>query len=88
MTHVHTRGQNGEAVIRGWVAPGFDTVKEQFERNFMHGSEVGAAFSATQDGEPLVDLWEVPPMRARTYLGRKTRSASFSLAQRASLPFA
>jgi CubicO group peptidase (beta-lactamase class C family) len=43
--------------IDGWVAPGFENVRDQFEKNFADGLEVGAAFAAYQDGEKVVDLW-------------------------------
>ncbi|HEV7941444.1 MAG TPA: serine hydrolase domain-containing protein [Solirubrobacteraceae bacterium] len=41
----------------GWVAPGFERVAEAFEQNFTTREEVGAAFAATLDGRPVVDLW-------------------------------
>jgi CubicO group peptidase (beta-lactamase class C family) len=41
----------------GFVAPGLEAVREEFERNFAERGEVGAAFAAFRDGEPLVDLW-------------------------------
>ena len=41
----------------GFVAPGFERVKEEFERNFAERSEVGAAFAVVRDGELVVDLW-------------------------------
>ena len=43
--------------IHGTVAPGFETVRETFERNFASGAEVGAACAAVVDGELVVDLW-------------------------------
>lgn len=47
--------ENG--LISGYVAPGFEPVAEEFERNFTSRGEVGAAFSAVCDGELVVDLW-------------------------------
>jgi CubicO group peptidase (beta-lactamase class C family) len=41
----------------GWTAPGFEVVRDQFEKNFIDGLEVGAAFSAYHRGEKVVDLW-------------------------------
>ncbi len=41
----------------GSVAPGFERVREVFERNFADGLEVGAACSAVVDNEVVVDLW-------------------------------
>ncbi|WP_433182354.1 serine hydrolase domain-containing protein [Actinoallomurus sp. CA-150999] len=43
--------------IEGFVAPGFERVAEEFERNFADRGEVGAAFAAVRDGRPVVDLW-------------------------------
>ncbi|HSG89777.1 MAG TPA: serine hydrolase domain-containing protein [Pseudomonadales bacterium] len=47
----------GEApIIEGFVAPGFEAVREAFHDNFVHGVERGAAFAVLRDGERLVDL--------------------------------
>ncbi len=43
--------------LNGWVAPGFDAVRDAFEANFEAGREVGAAFAACHHGEVVVDLW-------------------------------
>lgn len=40
-----------------WVAPGFEGVAAAFEANFAEHRELGAAFAAYVDGEPVVDLW-------------------------------
>ena len=47
--------QNRE--IRGDVAPGFEPVREEFERNFAERGELGAACCAYVGGENVVDLW-------------------------------
>jgi CubicO group peptidase (beta-lactamase class C family) len=44
-------------VIDGWVAPGFEDVREQFRRNFAELDELGAAVAAYVGGEKVVDLW-------------------------------
>ncbi|HEY8216326.1 MAG TPA: serine hydrolase domain-containing protein [Acidimicrobiia bacterium] len=44
-------------VVAGWTAPGFEHVRDKFAQNFEEGLEVGAAFAAYRDGEPVVDLW-------------------------------
>ncbi|WP_046469421.1 serine hydrolase domain-containing protein [Allosalinactinospora lopnorensis] len=44
-------------MIEGDVRPGFEEVREEFERNFAERGEVGAAFSVYRGEEPLVDLW-------------------------------
>ena len=43
--------------IDGWTAPGFEGVRDRFEKNFADGLEVGAAFAAYHRGEKVVDLW-------------------------------
>jgi len=40
-----------------FVAPGFEGVREQFERNFTEHREVGASVCVYRDGECVVDLW-------------------------------
>ncbi|WP_084396337.1 serine hydrolase domain-containing protein [Henriciella aquimarina] len=42
--------------IRGFVAPGFEPVRDVFEATFEAGEELGAGFSAILDGEVIVDL--------------------------------
>ena len=42
---------------QGWTAPGFESVRDAFVRNFDEGNEVGAAFSAYHRGQKVVDLW-------------------------------
>src|SRR4051794_38280795 len=44
-------------VIDGSVAPGFEPVREQFQRNFAQRGELGAAVAAYRGGEKVVDLW-------------------------------
>jgi CubicO group peptidase (beta-lactamase class C family) len=44
-------------MIDGFVAPGFERVREAFARNFDEQLEIGAAFSAWRGDEKLVDLW-------------------------------
>lgn len=42
---------------QGFTAPGFEAVREEFERNFSERGDTGAAFAAHRDGELVVDLW-------------------------------
>jgi CubicO group peptidase (beta-lactamase class C family) len=42
---------------KGWVAPGFEEVSEEFDRNFAERGEIGAAVAAYWRGEKVVDLW-------------------------------
>jgi len=48
----------GEAVISGWVAPGFDVVHDAFAGNFRReDAELGAALAVYADGRCVADLW-------------------------------
>lgn len=55
--------------VRGTCAPGFEAVREEFTRNFAERGEVGAAVSATVNGEVVVDLWAgwTGPERTRSW---------------------
>jgi CubicO group peptidase (beta-lactamase class C family) len=44
-------------MIGGSVAPGFEAVRREFERNFEERRELGAAVAAYVGGEKVVDLW-------------------------------
>src|SRR5687768_14056212 len=43
--------------VEGLVAPGFEEVRGEFERNFAERGEIGAAVAAYWRGEKVVDLW-------------------------------
>ena len=43
--------------VGGWVAPGFEEVRDEFDRNFAERGEIGAAVAAYWRGEKVVDLW-------------------------------
>ena len=43
--------------ISGFVAPGFEPVRAQFERNFTQHAEVGASVCVYQGDTCVVDLW-------------------------------
>jgi len=43
--------------IHGTCHEAFGAVRDQFEKNFADGLEVGASVCVTQDGETVVDLW-------------------------------
>ncbi len=43
--------------IHGRCSERFAAVREAFQKNFEQGLEIGASFSAVQDGECVVDLW-------------------------------
>jgi CubicO group peptidase (beta-lactamase class C family) len=45
------------AAIDGMVAPGFEEVRAEFQRNFAERGEIGAAVAAHRRGEKVVDLW-------------------------------
>jgi CubicO group peptidase (beta-lactamase class C family) len=44
-------------IIHGEVAPGFEPVRREFERNFRERGEVGASCAIYLDGKPVVDIW-------------------------------
>lgn len=44
-------------MIDGHVAPGFELVRHEFERNFRERNDLGAAVAAYVKGEKVVDLW-------------------------------
>src|SRR5688500_1345233 len=46
-----------KAHVDGLVAPGFEEVRTEFERNFAERGEIGAAVAAYWYGEKVVDLW-------------------------------
>lgn len=48
---------DSEPPIGGTVAPGFEPVRDEFERNFTQRGELGAAVAAYHEGETVVDLW-------------------------------
>lgn len=43
--------------VNGGVAPGFEEVRVEFERNFHERGERGAAFAVYEHGTKVVDLW-------------------------------
>ncbi|MBN1139503.1 MAG: beta-lactamase family protein [Anaerolineae bacterium] len=50
-------GQGDSSLIHGQVAPGFEAVRAEFERNFAERGEIGAACAVYHGGRPVVDLW-------------------------------
>ncbi|GEC10554.1 serine hydrolase [Streptomyces spinoverrucosus] len=57
--------------ISGTVAPGFESVRDEFARNFTDRDEQGAALAVTLNGERVVDLWGGPadPTTGRAWDG-------------------
>jgi len=53
-------------MVEGDVAPGFEPVRDEFERNFRERREIGAAVAAYHRGEKVVDLWGGFQNRRRT----------------------
>jgi len=43
--------------VHGTATSAFDSVREEFEKNFDERGEVGASLTVFVDGEPVVDLW-------------------------------
>lgn len=48
---------SGAAEPHGFLAPGFEPVRDRFAAILAADGELGAAFAATVGGEPVVDLW-------------------------------
>ncbi len=58
MAGIDTSGRTVTASKHGGcVAPGFEEVQAEFERNFAERGEIGAAVAAYWRGEKVVDLW-------------------------------
>lgn len=64
---------------QGFVAPGYEEVREEFERNLRRRGELGGAFAAYVDGQLVVDLWGgwADPKRTRPW-ARDTSVVVFS----------
>ena len=45
------------SLLQGEVAPGFEEVASEFEKNFAQRKEVGAACAVYHEGRKVVDLW-------------------------------
>ncbi len=54
---MHSNWRSARCAAEGFVAPGYEAVAEEFERNFTERADVGAGFAAVQDGRLVVDLW-------------------------------
>lgn len=54
---IQARARRVPAPIDGYVAPGFEEVRTELERNFAERGEIGAAVAAYWRGEKVVDLW-------------------------------
>src|SRR5262249_26387384 len=54
---LHAKEHQPLVVVSGSVAPGFEEVRTEFERNFTERGEIGAAVAAYVRGEKVVDLW-------------------------------
>jgi CubicO group peptidase (beta-lactamase class C family) len=52
-----TQGQGHAHAVSGFVAPGFESVREAFIENFERRDELGAACCVYHRGEKVVDLW-------------------------------
>src|SRR6187200_340231 len=53
-----TASDSSKAGVSGFVAPGFEEVRAEFERNFEgRRGEIGAAVAAYWRGSKVVDLW-------------------------------
>jgi CubicO group peptidase (beta-lactamase class C family) len=57
MAVTHTDAVHDAPRHGGRVAPGFEEVGAEFDRNFLERGEIGAAVAAYWRGEKVVDLW-------------------------------
>ncbi|HET9729670.1 MAG TPA: serine hydrolase domain-containing protein [Acidimicrobiia bacterium] len=63
----------------GFVADGFERVRDVFEENFAKGLEVGASFAVYHRGELVVDLWGgIADQQRNTPWTRDTMALVFS----------
>ena len=53
----HKAKRNPDKIIHGYVAPGFEEVKEEYINNFIHRKENGSAITIYYKGDKVVDLW-------------------------------
>lgn len=59
--------QSKRVRAEGFVEPGLESVAAEFERNFLERTEVGAAFAATRNGKPIIDIWGGRAAPGRTW---------------------
>jgi CubicO group peptidase (beta-lactamase class C family) len=52
-----TQTQSNAPFIGGYVAQGFEAVRDVFAANLTSGEELGATFSVVKDGETIIDLY-------------------------------
>ncbi|MES1156663.1 MAG: serine hydrolase domain-containing protein [Alphaproteobacteria bacterium] len=52
--------------VSGFIAPGFERVRDAFAANFEDDRELGACFAAIRDGDVIVDIWGGYTDRLRT----------------------
>ena len=57
------------AAMQGYVAPGFEAVAREFERNFTERGEIGAAFAVVKNGTPVMDVWGGSAASERAWTG-------------------
>jgi len=53
----HKVRKHPEEIVHGYVAPGFEEVKEEYIRNYENRKENGSAIAVYYKGEKVVDLW-------------------------------
>jgi CubicO group peptidase (beta-lactamase class C family) len=49
--------KSARVAAEGFVAPGFEAVAAEFERNFTDRHDIGASFAAMHHGRMVIDLW-------------------------------
>ena len=53
----HKVKKHPKEIVHGYVAPGFEEVKEEYIRNYENRKENGSAIAIYYKGEKVVDLW-------------------------------
>ena len=61
--------------INGFTQDRFAGARTAFEANIANGSDIGASYCATLEGETVVDLWGALPTRPAPVPGSGTPSS-------------
>ena len=64
--------------LQGYVAPGFEHVRDTFAENFTRRHELGGACCAYHRGQKVVDIWGGSRNKQTRNPGSGTRWSSFT----------
>jgi CubicO group peptidase (beta-lactamase class C family) len=56
-TNSYVAVNENKQIVHGYVAPGFETVRDEFEKNLTQRKEIGAACAIYYQNEKVVDIW-------------------------------